>query len=301
MSVLLCMCWNCLLLRKNQEMLSGTTTTVETQFFVGQEPDSVNRTEYRLVRKPRPQEKIEPIHSINSKGVISFSVQETKDELILPERNYTRQTADWEIGVFIISLLLLVFVRFFHNSYLQLLSEATINFKASARMFREKSLSLIQASAQMDILFYIVFSFFVYQLFHFFNIQINEIPIIEYLIICGIVVGFFVTKKVIYILQGNICKSSTETKEYLFNINVYNRILAVLLLPISMIITFSKLSNLNWPVFIGLSLVCTCYLFVILRGMKILIQKRFSIFYLILYLCTLEILPFLYIYKLVLG
>ena len=126
------------------------------------------------------------------------------------------------------------------------------------------------------------------------------ISIIEYLIICGIVVGFFVTKKVIYILQGNICKSSTETKEYLFNINVYNRILAVLLLPISMIITFSKLSNLNWPVFIGLSLVCTCYLFVILRGMKILIQKRFSIFYLILYLCTLEILPFLYIYKLVL-
>ena len=290
-----------LLLQKKQEMLLNTTATTEMLFFMEQQPDSLNDTGYRLVRKQRLKETIEPISSINPEEIFSSLVQEKNDELILPERNNVRQTADWEIGVFIISLLLLVFVRFFHNSYLQLISEATVNFNTANRMFREKSMSLIQASVQMDILFYIVFSFFVFQLSRFFNVQIYKIPIIEYLIICGIVVGFFIVKKAIYVFQGNICKSYTETKEYLFNINIYNRVLAVILLPIVMTLTFSKLNNIKWLIFLGLFFVTICYFLVIIRGMKILIQKRFSIFYLILYLCTLEILPFLYIYKLVLG
>jgi len=273
--------------------------TIEVPYFLGQEQDSLNIVRNQQVRRQRVSEKIELIEPIHSKGVSYMT--EIRNELVLPEKVNVRQTTDWEIGIFIVSLLLLVFVRLFHSSYLRLISEAAINLNAATRMFREKSLSRIQASMQMEVLFYIVFSLFIYQFLEVIHIHIHPIPIVEYLIICVGVIGFFLAKRALYILQGNICKSFTETKEYLFHMNIYNQILTVLLFPISIVISFSKLSDLYLPVFVGIFLICVSYLFVVMRGIKILMQKRFSIFYLILYLCTLEILPLLYVYKMVAG
>ena len=278
-------------------MLSGIT--VEAPFLSAQAQDSADIIKYQQIRRQRLSEKIEPIYPIPVQEIIYH--KEERNELVLPERLNIRQSSDWETGIFVISLLLLVFVRLYHSSYLKWLSKAAVNFNTAARMFREKSLSRIQASVQMEGLFYVIFSFFIYKLLDNIQIHIYHIPIVEYLIICGGVVCFFLAKKALYILQGNICNSYPETKEYLFNMNIFNQLLAVLLFPISIVISLSRLNSLRWAILIGILLIFICYLCIISRGIKILIQKRFSIFYLILYLCTLEILPFLYVYKIVTG
>jgi len=49
----------------------------------------------------------------------------------------------------------------------------------------------------------------------------------------------------------------------------------------------------------GLVMTFIFYLFTLNRGIKILMKKQFSVFYLFLYLCTLEFLPILLFLKVI--
>ena len=124
--------------------------------------------------------------------------------------------------------------------------------------------------------------------------------ILKYLIIFAGVIVYFGLKQGLYSVQGKMAEANAETQEVLYNMNLFNRILGVVLIPVTLILAFSRLPNPEILVGIGGIMVLLCYILLVLRGLKILLRKDFPIFYLILYLCTLEILPLFYIYKLVL-
>jgi hypothetical protein len=81
----------------------------------------------------------------------------------------------------------------------------------------------------------------------------------------------------------------------------FNRIAGLILITIISFIAFYHWENRVFPVIVGLFIVAIFYLFLLQRGIKILLKKQLSIFYLFLYLCTLEILPMLLIYKIVVA
>ena len=98
-----------------------------------------------------------------------------------------------------------------------------------------------------------------------------------------------------------ITESLPETSEYLFNLNVYNRILGIILFPFTLVIAFAPIYNTEALLITGAFMVAVFWGLSLLRGSKILLRKHFSISYLILYLCTLEFLPFLVIVKIASG
>jgi hypothetical protein len=114
-------------------------------------------------------------------------------------------------------------------------------------------------------------------------------------------IGYFTTKKVIYYLVGILTESKKEVQEYLFSITVFNRVLGLFLLPVTAIIAFVPFYQPEPLLFTGLGIVMVFYLLSLIRGGKIFLKKHFSIFYLILYLCTLEFLPLLLIYNFLLS
>jgi hypothetical protein len=111
------------------------------------------------------------------------------------------------------------------------------------------------------------------------------------------IIGYFTIKKVIYFLVGALTENKQEVQEYLFSITVYNRVLGLFLLPVTAIIAFVPLYQTETVLFAGLGIVIIFYLLSLIRGGQIFLKKHFSIFYLILYLCTLEFLPLLLIYN----
>jgi hypothetical protein len=121
-----------------------------------------------------------------------------------------------------------------------------------------------------------------------------------YLICLGIVIGYFIIKKILYSLSGIMTESRHEVQEYLFSITVFNRVLGLFLLPLTAIIAFVPLYDPQPLIFTGISVVLIFYLMSLKRGAKIFLRKHFSISYLILYLCTLEFLPLLLIYNILL-
>jgi hypothetical protein len=121
-----------------------------------------------------------------------------------------------------------------------------------------------------------------------------------YLACLGIVIGYFTAKRILYYIIGVLTESKHEVQEYLFSITVFNRVLGLFLLPISATIAFIPLSQIEPLLFAGLGIIIIFYLMSLIRGAKIFLKKQFSISYLILYLCTLEFLPLLLIYNLLL-
>ncbi|MGQ7870138.1 DUF4271 domain-containing protein [Sunxiuqinia sp. sy24] len=237
---------------------------------------------------------------IQAQKVETHTEQPSMPGIGLPEKSFLREKPDWIIGVFIMAFILLATVRLFFNKYLSQLFHAVINYSTSSRLFRDRSMSITHASFRLDLIFYLIFSIFIFQFFDEFNLSIVSSSFKTYLIILAVVIGYYLFKRLVYLFSGFLGESTTETTEFLYNMHLYSRILGLFLIPVSLIISFGSLQNPRLVVFVGVFVCVVFYFLLLFRGAKILITKHFSIFYLILYLCTLEILPLIFICNLVL-
>ncbi len=223
-------------------------------------------------------------------------------EVVFPGKKVSRSNPDWLVGVVVLAFFLFATVRLIFHKYLSQLTHSTINYSAFTRLFRERYFNFLHASFRLDLVFALVMSLFGYQFLSTFKINFGITQsFYVYLICMAMVVGYFFIKKVIYYLLGALTENKQEVQEYLFSITVYNRVLGLFLLPVTTIIAFVPLYQTETLLFTGLGIIIVFYLLSLVRGGKIFLKKHFSIFYLILYLCTLEFLPLLLIYNFLLS
>jgi len=212
-----------------------------------------------------------------------------------------RNNPDWLVGVLIFCFILFATVRLIFNKYLSQLLQSATNYSTFTRLFRERYFNLFHASFRLDVVFNLIFSLYCYQFINTFKINFGlRQSILIYLVCLGVVIGYFTLKRIIYTLVGVLTESRSEVQEYLFSITVYNRVLGLFLLPVTTTIAFVPLTQVEPTLYFGLLLIGIFYLLLLLRGAKIFLKKHFSISYLILYLCTLEFLPIILIYNILL-
>jgi hypothetical protein len=222
-------------------------------------------------------------------------------EVVYPGKKLLRNNPDWLVGVLVLTFLLLATVRLVFNKYLRQLIQSTINYSTFSRLLRERYFNLFHASFRLDLIFSLIMALFSYQFISAFKINLGiKGSFNVYLACVGIVIGYFLAKKFIYYVIGILTESKNEVQEYLFSITVYNRVLGLFLVPVSATIAFIPLSQVEPLLYSGLGIVIIFYLMSLIRGGKIFLKKQFSISYLILYLCTLEFLPLVLIYNLLL-
>lgn len=233
----------------------------------------------------------------NELQVHSTTTIKENSGLKLPERQINSINYDWVTVNLILALIFLASVRITWSKYLVHLFQSVVNYSTSYRMFQEKNSSLLQGAFRLDLIFYLVFSVFVFQLFVYFKIEIPYQNFYLYLASLAVVLVYLILKKFLYKTLGFIINKTEETSEYLFNLNNFNRVTGLILLPVVAIIAFYPFSNLQVPVIIGITITVFLYFILLSRGFVILLKKQFSIFYLFLYFCTLEFLPLVLLYK----
>ncbi len=224
-----------------------------------------------------------------------------KVEVVFPGKKLLRSNPDWLVGVMLLLFLLFASVRLIFNKYLSQLMHSTINYSTFTRMLRERYFNLFHASFRLDIVFNAGLALFAYQFLNTYKVGVGTSKTFSaYLMCVGLVVGYFTVKRILYSIIGILTESRQEVQEYLFNMTVYNRVLGVFLLPVTAIIAFVPMSQVEPLLFVGLLITVIFYVMSLIRGGKIFLKKHFSISYLILYLCTLEFLPLLVIFNLLL-
>ena len=218
-------------------------------------------------------------------------------ELPVRERNF--YNTDWLAVVFVLALVLFASVRFSFSKYLNQLFQSVVNNATSTRMFEEKSYSVSNGAVRLEIFFYLTLSVFLFQLAGHFHLEFSFQNLILYLFTLGGVLIYFVLKKVAYRVIGVIVEGREETGEYLFNHDNFNRVTGLVLFPIVTLVAFGPFENPDLLILAGVITFIVFYILLLGRGISILFKKQFSIFYLFLYLCSLEFLPLLLIYKIV--
>ena len=215
----------------------------------------------------------------------------------LPVRQVNQVSNDWLTLIILLVVVLMASVRTIWHKYLGRLFHSVINASSSDRLFEEKNSSVSLGIFQLDIIFYLVLSIFIYQWINFYPYDFTYRHFVLYGLSLASVVFYFLLKKIIYRFAGFLVKKQGETEEYLFTMNNFNRITGLVLFPVIILIAYAPFRREEVLFITGGFIVISLYFLLIVRGFVTLVKKQFSIFYLFLYFCTLEFLPLVLLYN----
>jgi len=209
---------------------------------------------------------------------------------------------DWLVGVILFSLFLLASVKFLFGKYLSKLVESIFNSHTANNLFLEKNINMIKGSAILNLLFVVNISLFAVNILNHSSISSDQdCGFKEFSLIFMAVLLLYLGKVVVIRSLGYVFKGNNEGKEYVFTTFLYNKNLGLFLFPVIIALPFVQTYAVRWLMYIGVFMIFFFFILRIARGLKILFRKHVSIFYMILYLCALEIFPLLMIYKLLVG
>lgn len=207
-------------------------------------------------------------------------------------------TPDWIVGILLISLCVLAWIRIFYNKYLASVFSGLLLYQQGKNLFRERNLHYQRFSLGMNTLFSLTAGLFLYLVCEYFSIGLPWVKgFTGYLLLTAGVLLVFIIRSLICRLTGFIARAEDLFAEYMHTIRMINKVLGLMLLPLVIGLPYIPEFLSPYLIYGGLGLILVAYLFRIYKGLQIFILNRFSIFWMILYLCALEILPYLMIYK----
>jgi hypothetical protein len=205
---------------------------------------------------------------------------------------------DWLLGVILICLILIAWLKLFYNKFLNQIIQSLTNFQLSAKLFRDQNIFTRRVSFVLNLNFVLAISVFIYLSFGNFNIiPFKHNDFISLLIYIGAITGILLIRYIVLHLVGYIFNKQREFQEYLHEILMIYKNLGIFLIPLIFGIAYIHEDVRIYLFYLGGLMIFVALIIRIVKGFKILINKDVLIFYLILYLCTLEILPLLIFYR----
>ncbi|HNW97050.1 MAG TPA: DUF4271 domain-containing protein [Bacteroidales bacterium] len=106
---------------------------------------------------------------------------------------------------------------------------------------------------------------------------------------------FYIIKMLLFRFSGYVFRSVKENSDYNLTIFVFGQIAGVAMLPIVLLVTYFRS---EWVIIMGLIIFALLYIYRFYRGINAISStSKVSSYYIFLYFCTLEILPFIIILK----
>jgi hypothetical protein len=208
-------------------------------------------------------------------------------------------SSDWFLISSIISLFILGLSRYYFSKYFKQFSKSVLNFNLLSKLHSDKNVLFKRFLQILKVVFSINAGIFITLIIkHYFKID-NFNALILFILLMFVIPIFYSIKTFINIRIAKIFDISEIISEYTFIYNFYNKLLGIILLPLIILMLYFKEIPYNYYIYAGLVLFLTIILIKFLWGVQIIFRKGGSLFYMILYLCSLEIIPFLLLYKVV--
>ena len=227
---------------------------------------------------------------------IETTVKPSRGSFTLQSRLHV--TSDWVLPVILIILLLFIWIKAFYNRFFSFLGNSLISYQLSVKLYHEKNVLLKRVSLVLDVIYHIVLAVFLYESFTYFSISPAKLTSYNlFLFFLNILILYSLLRSVILNIFNTLFKTESIISEYVHNNFIVNKSIGIVLFPITIALYYMP-ENLSGILLVtGLVVLGTGFLFKIIRGYQIIIRKEVLLFYLILYLCTLEILPLFLGYK----
>ncbi len=252
-------------------------------------PDSYDTVDYKnSISAPLP-ENIENLKT-TSLSHDNANIQPVKRDVI---------SNDWLLGLFIFISLLFLWVKMFYNKYFSLLFGSLLSYQLSLKLLREKNIMTRRVSFVLNFIYSIVLAVFILRILEFYDIKIFKFNTFEtLLLLINLIIIISIIRIFILNMVGIVFNSTQIFNEYIHNNYIINKNLGLFLFPLLIMQVYINEKIKIIFILTGILLIIISYIFRLYRGFQIIIKKDIFLFYLILYLCTLEILPLLLGYKL---
>lgn len=222
---------------------------------------------------------------------------ETKGE---NSKYYFKGNYDWILGVCIALVILLVWVRIYFGKVLVQVFRSTVNQQSARKLISEKGSILQKASSILSVIFLISSGFFCFELLSYYHIPIYDFKSISLFLLCIAGFSFFLyMKSFLYWITGFIISAERETIEYISHNNIFYRSVGILLIPIIISLPYVPNNVAQILLYCGIAVFCVSFIMRVIRGFVLSFRVKLSLFYSFLYFCVLEILPVLYVYKII--
>jgi hypothetical protein len=178
-----------------------------------------------------------------------------------------------------------IFKAFFTNRFF-------IQFSRDGGLYAERVSMFLFSS------YILAFSLFIFNSYKFY-FSIPVFPLLNFLIYLKILIAiiiFYLLKIGLFRFSGYIFKAFNETSDYILNLYLFGQITGICLLPLIIITTYFE--NNKIILYVGISVILLLSIYCLFKGFVIALSKsKVSVYYIFLYLCTLEILPLVLLAK----
>ena len=209
---------------------------------------------------------------------------------------------DWYFIIIISVLVAFVLIRIAYFRFISVLFESSYNYLLASKIIKESSVIQKRVWIAFDFIYLINGSLFLFLLFRFFNWDFaGENDYLQLAVSFGFLAGLMLIRSIIMRIIGHIFDRYSLFTEFLYHFFIYNKVIGLVLFPFILTIPYTRDQLHIILIYTALSMVGIVYFMRLIRAVIFTLKKEVLIFYLILYLCTLEILPVLVIIKLILS
>jgi hypothetical protein len=197
------------------------------------------------------------------------------------------------IGVFLISLGALAYIRVVYSKRFGLLFKTAARLQILRQVMREELLFSHRASLVLFAHFVVMASLVVYAALNFYGVVEEEtLGLSLYLIVLlGLLLLYLLKFFFMGVLRW-VYEDKGLLREYRFEVFSVSKILGMIYLPLALISVSVNVGKLEWVFPLAALLFGVSFVFRAVQGLAMSSFYNVSRIYIILYLCTLEILPF---------
>jgi hypothetical protein len=206
--------------------------------------------------------------------------------------------ADWIIIIILVSAFLFSLVKSNSKSMMAYF-ERFLTFRGSNdSTSRDVSGLFHWQSTILNLISFLIIGLFGYSVVAFYDVIPSGIRgIVNWLIAFGIITAAVTARHLICVITGAASGQQEVFREYLLGIYHSYRFGAVFLFLFIILMSYTEILPVKDFILSGIFIMGIVYLIRVIRLLIIFLNRNISIFYLILYLCALEILPVLIIVK----
>ncbi len=216
--------------------------------------------------------------------------------------NYIQKERKFSSGEFLFYLILGIFfffgfLRILYSRYIGIVFRVFFNTSLRQSQLTDQLLQSKLPSMLFNLFFCIMGGLYVFLLLRFYNlVHQDELQLLGFLILS--ITLIYLTKFIVLKFTGWVSGYKQEIDSYIFIVFLINKILAIILMPVVLIIAFADSPISYITVILSYFIIILLYLLRYLRSYSVL-QRRLNInrFHFLLYIAGVEIIPLMLTYK----
>lgn len=205
----------------------------------------------------------------------------------------------WIMALMVFSVMIVGYCFSTFRSRVIAVVKAFFSFRLREYLLREEYSLSHPASVFLSCNFLLVISLFILLAMGSFYSSLRPPSLFVYLIIFSSVFVVYFIKIITVKIAGFLFDKPMIASEYIFIIYLVNQAAGIVFIPVVIFVAYAKPELATIFVYIGIFLFGLAFIARIGKGIAVVLSNgEMNPFYLLLYLCTLEILPWLFAWKL---